>query len=238
MPDDGPGATAEQKESKSGITAAEPIVTTGSTELSEFAPAKINLTLRIGRKRPDGYHELESLVVFADVGDDVACSLPGRCGLAVRNRRDGDAGRSGSDDNLVLKAARALQAQIADLRIGHFHLTKRLPVAAGIGGGSSDAAAALRLLARLNDLPANDEPADRRRARNRRRRAGLSRSAAADHARHRRDLVRRRCALPPLHAVLVNPGVPVPTGAVFAALAKSRANAAPPRSMTIRCRSA
>ena len=93
------------------------------------------------------------------------------------------------DDNLVLKAAQALAAEIPDLKLGRFTLDKRLPVAAGLGGGSSDAAAALRLLARANRL-ALDDPRLLKVARgDRRRRAGLRRSAPAADARHRRNAV-------------------------------------------------
>ncbi len=198
-------------------------MTTGSTEPFEFAPAKINLTLRIGRKRPDGYHDLESLVVFAGaVGDDLRL-LPGdAAALSVTGETAEQAGPLG--DNLVLKAVRALQALIPDLRSGHFHLTKRLPVAAGIGGGSSDAAAALRLAALLNELPLDDD-----------RLIAAARATGADvpvcldpQPRIMRgigEILSERLRLPALHAVLVNPGVPVPTGAVFAALARSRAGA-------------
>mgnify|MGYP001807260796 CR=1 FL=1 len=201
-------------------------MTTGSTEPFEFAPAKINLTLRIGRKRPDGYHDLESLVVFAGAAGDDLRLLPGdAAALSVTGETAEQAGPLG--DNLVLKAVRSLQALIPDLRSGHFHLTKRLPVAAGIGGGSSDAAAALRLAALLNELPLDDE-----------RLIAAARATGADvpvcldpQPRIMRgigEILSERLRLPALHAVLVNPGVPVPTGAVFAALAKSRADARPP----------
>jgi 4-diphosphocytidyl-2-C-methyl-D-erythritol kinase len=195
-------------------------VTAGSTELSEFAPAKINLTLRIGGKRPDGYHELESLVVFAGIGDDLRFAPGANPGLTVQGETASDAGPI--EGNLVLKAASALTAQIAGLRTGHFHLTKRLPVAAGIGGGSSDAAAALRLLARVNRLAAADA-----------RVTAAARATGADvpvcldpQPRVMRgigEILSSPLRLPELHVVLVNPGVAVPTAAVFAALADSRA---------------
>src|SRR5262245_36272348 len=114
------------------------------------APAKINLTLRIVGRRADGYHELESLVVFANVGDTLTFA-PGRAlSLSVTGPTAVASGSIG--DNLVLKAARALAERVEGLRLGRFALTKRLPVAAGIGGGSSDAAAALRLIARANRI--------------------------------------------------------------------------------------
>lgn len=200
-------------------------MTTGSTELSDLAPAKINLTLRIGRKRPDGYHDLASLVVFAGVGDDLRL-LPGDASaLSVTGESAEQAGPLG--DNLVLKAVRALQALIPDFRSGHFHLNKRLPVAAGIGGGSSDAAAALRLIAQLNDLPLDDD-----------RLIAAARATGADvpvcldpQPRIMRgigEILSGPLRLSALPAVLVNPGVPVPTGAVFGALARSRDGVTPP----------
>jgi 4-diphosphocytidyl-2-C-methyl-D-erythritol kinase len=200
-------------------------VTTGSTELSEFAPAKINLTLRIGRKRPDGYHDLESLVVFAQAGDALRLAAGGSLGLDVDGPTATHAGPAA--DNLVLKATRALRAQIADLRVGHFHLTKSIPVAAGLGGGSSDAAAALRMLARLNNLPAQDS-----RVMTAARASGADVPVCLDPRprimRGIGDVLSGPIRLPALHAVLVNPGVPVPTGTVFAALAGSRIDQPPP----------
>ncbi|MFZ5692648.1 MAG: 4-(cytidine 5'-diphospho)-2-C-methyl-D-erythritol kinase [Pseudomonadota bacterium] len=199
-------------------------MTAGSTERVEFAPAKINLTLRILRKRPDGYHDLESLVVFADAGDALRLDPDAPLGLEVDGPTAINAGPAG--DNLVLKATRALQAQIAGLRTGQFHLTKRIPVAAGLGGGSSDAAAALRLLAGLNDLPVED-----------RRVMGAARASGADvpvcldpRPRIMRgigDVLSPPLRLPALPAVLVNPGVPVPTANVFGALAAARAGTVP-----------
>lgn len=192
----------------------------GPTALIEFAPAKINLTLRIGRRRPDGYHDLESLVVFADLGDEVQFVPAAALGLSVDGPMAAQAGPL--DGNLVLKAAHALQARAANIKSGHFHLTKRLPAAAGLGGGSSDAAAALRLLARINGLSLQD--------------TGMTAAALATGAdvavcldpqprimRGIGDVLSAPLRLPPLHAVLVNARVPVPTGAVFASLAKERA---------------
>ena len=113
--------------------------------LTDIAPAKVNLTLRVGRRRADGYHEIESLVAFAREHDDLRL-VPGEPpALSVEGVTASVAGPTA--ENLVLKATNAL-AQIAPgLTAGRFALTKNLPVAAGLGGGSSDAAAALRLLA-------------------------------------------------------------------------------------------
>jgi len=111
--------------------------------LHEAAPAKINLFLHAGAQREDGYHELESLVVFTGIGDDLTFEAADALSLAL----DGPfaAALKNEPDNLVLRAARALSAH-AGARIT---LTKNLPVASGIGGGSADAAAALRGLMQL-----------------------------------------------------------------------------------------
>ena len=125
-----------------------------SSSLVEHAPAKINLSLHIVGRRDDGFHDLESLVAFTASGDSLALDLGSPLSLVVDGPTAPNAGAL--EDNLVLRAARALAARVPELESGRFHLTKRLPVAAGIGGGSSDAAAALRLLARANDLALDD----------------------------------------------------------------------------------
>lgn len=114
--------------------------------LEEVAPAKINLTLCVHGKRPDGYHELDSLVVFATCGDRVRL-VPGP-DLAVE--ADGEFAAAILDENLIRKAAAMARASEHRLTLGTFVLDKQLPVAAGLGGGSSDAAAALRLIRRAN----------------------------------------------------------------------------------------
>jgi 4-diphosphocytidyl-2-C-methyl-D-erythritol kinase len=185
------------------------------TLLSETAPAKVNLTLRVLGKRADGYHDLDSLVVFAALADEVTLSPGGGLGLDVAGPTAAAAGDV--SDNLVLRAAQALAARVPDLRLGRFTLTKRLPVAAGLGGGSADAAAALRLLARLNGLADDDG-----------RLIGAARVTGADvpvcldpRPRVMRgigDLLSAPLDLPAFPALLVNPGVPVPTKDVFARL--------------------
>ncbi|MBM3582369.1 MAG: 4-(cytidine 5'-diphospho)-2-C-methyl-D-erythritol kinase, partial [Alphaproteobacteria bacterium] len=103
------------------------------------APAKINLYLHVVGRRPDGYHLLDSLVAFADIGDTVEARADERLSLAV----DGpfaDAIPAG-DDNLVLRAGYALAELAGEKRGAAIRLTKRLPAASGIGGGSADAAA-------------------------------------------------------------------------------------------------
>jgi len=125
-----------------------------STARAEKAPAKVNLTLRVLGRRADGYHELESLVAFAGVGDALTFVPGDALTLIVSGPTAPAAGDNA--DNLVLKAARALAERIAGLTLGRFALSKRLPVAAGLGGGSADAAAALRLLAQANEIAPDD----------------------------------------------------------------------------------
>jgi 4-diphosphocytidyl-2-C-methyl-D-erythritol kinase len=181
--------------------------------LVENAPAKVNLTLRVLGRRPDGYHDLESLVVFADFGDRLSFVRDGELSLTVRGPNAAQAGEGA--DNLVLKAATALAALEPAVGLGAFHLDKALPVAAGIGGGSADAAAALRLLAKANGL-APEHPAL----------FAAARSTGADvpvcldpRPRIMRgigEVLSPPLSLPALPAVLVNPGVALTTKAVFA----------------------
>ena len=119
-----------------------------------LAPAKVNLFLHVGDKRPDGYHDLLSLVVFADVGDRLSASPADKLTLNVT----GAFPNTGpADDNLVMKAVRALEGWAAKrgykTKPLELTLEKNLPVASGIGGGSSDAAAALLMIAELWSLP-------------------------------------------------------------------------------------
>lgn len=183
--------------------------------LVERAPAKINLTLHVTGRRDDGYHALESLVAFAGCGDTLSLVPGDRLSLALEGPTAQAAG--GGDDNLVLTAARALAAQVEGLRLGAFRLVKRLPVAAGVGGGSSDAAAALRLLARLNHL-ANGHPAVFAAARATGADVPVCLSRRARMMSGAGERLGPPLALPPLFAVLINPGVPVATPAVFRAL--------------------
>lgn len=182
---------------------------------AEKAPGKVNLTLHVVGRRADGYHDIESLVAFAGVADVLTFTPGPALALAVAGPTAAAAGDVA--DNLVLKAARALAEQVAGLALGRFALSKRLPVAAGLGGGSSDAAAALRLLARANGI-ARDDP----------RLTQAARATGADvpvcldpRVRLMRgigDVLSEPLELPRLFAVLVNPGVAVPTAKVFAAL--------------------
>jgi 4-diphosphocytidyl-2-C-methyl-D-erythritol kinase len=182
--------------------------------LTARAPAKINLTLHVLGRRADGYHDLESLVAFAGIGDSLTFA-PGE-ELALTVAGPFAAGLQADSDNLVLRAARELAKRVT-LQLGSFHLVKRLPLASGIGGGSSDAAAALRLLAQHNGIALTDE-----------RVVEAARATGADvpvclEARARvMSGLGERLGEPltptPLFAVLVNPGFSVETRAVFSRL--------------------
>lgn len=115
-------------------------------QIREQARAKINLTLRVLGRRPDGYHALESLVSFAEVADTVVLDVGQPPGVTVT----GPFARAIVGDNLLQTTLDAARRLAPSLRVGAVHLTKNLPVAAGIGGGSSDAAALLRALRRAN----------------------------------------------------------------------------------------
>jgi 4-diphosphocytidyl-2-C-methyl-D-erythritol kinase len=196
---------------------------------AETAPAKVNLTLRVLGRRADGYHDIESLVVFAGVGDELTFAPGTELALTVAGPTADAAGDI--SENLVLKAARALAARVEGLKVGSFALSKRLPVAAGLGGGSSDAAAALRLLAAANGIAPGDP-----------RLMQAARATGADvpvcldpRPRLMRgigDVLSEPLDVPKLPAVLVNPGVAVPTRDVFAALnlkpGTQSADSAPP----------
>src|ERR1700751_2553243 len=122
--------------------------------LVEEGRAKVNLSLRVVGRRADGYHDLESVVAFADCADRLTLEPGAELSLTTTGPLAQACGETA--DNLVLKAARLLAEIVPDLKVGAFTLDKVLPVAAGIGGGSADAAAALRLLARLNGLALDD----------------------------------------------------------------------------------
>lgn len=183
-----------------------------SATLTEKAAAKINLTLRVIGRRADGYHDLESLVAFADVADVLALQPGMDDALEVSGPF---AGRSGAvSDNLVLKALGALRQRLTGLTGGRFLLEKNVPVAAGLGGGSADAAAALRLIARSNAIALDDRGLlDAARA------VGADVPVCLDPRprimRGVGELLSPPLELPELPAVLVNPGVPLATREVF-----------------------
>jgi len=186
------------------------------TAIEAFAPAKINFTLHVTGRRADGYHELDSLVVFADIGDRVRVAPSDTTKLTV----DGPmaAGVPVDDSNLVVRAA-GLMGVAADI-----HLEKHLPNAAGLGGGSSDAAATLD---RLADLFGKPVPQDV---------LGLGADipvclhGGAARMRGVGEQITPVAGLPILHAVLVNPKLPVMTKEVFAGLERTD-NPAMPESL-------
>jgi 4-diphosphocytidyl-2-C-methyl-D-erythritol kinase len=182
--------------------------------LSEDGRAKVNLTLRVVGRRVDGYHDLESVVAFADCADRLSLTPGSTLDLSTTGPLARDCGETA--DNLVFKAAQLLGERVPDLRLGAFTLDKVLPVAAGIGGGSADAAAALRLLAQANGLALDD--------------ARLVEAAKLTGADVPVCLASRACvmtgvgetllplSLPKLPCVMVNPCIPVATKDVFEAL--------------------
>jgi 4-diphosphocytidyl-2-C-methyl-D-erythritol kinase len=123
--------------------------------VAAFAPAKVNLYLHIVGRRADGYHLLDSLIAFADIGDHLTAEPAAAFSLEVSGSEAASLPSTG-DDNLVLRAARLLAAHTGIAKAATLRLEKNLPVTAGIGGGSSDAAAALRALRRLWRLPVED----------------------------------------------------------------------------------
>lgn len=198
-------------------------MTSGVVE--RLARAKVNLYLHVGPVRDDGLHDLESLFVFAEVGDVIIAQ--GADALSLEIKGDFAQALAGEDpnDNLILKAARALQAETGLDAGAHIVLDKALPVAAGIGGGSADAAAALLALvelwgvkiedARLQELAFTlgaDVPA--------------CLSAAPVFVGGAGEDIRPGPRMPDLCICLVNPRVATPTGPIFRAF--DAANSTPP----------
>src|SRR4051812_3699499 len=182
--------------------------------LTDDARAKVNLTLRVVGRRVDGYHDLESVVAFCDCADRLTLEPGPQLSLTTTGPRAQDCGQV--LDNLVIKAARLLGERVPGFAAGAFTLDKVLPVAAGIGGGSADAAAALRVLARVNGLSLDDP-----------RVIEVARLTGADVP---VCVTSRPCvmtgvgetllplAFPKMPCLLVNPRVAVATKDVFAAL--------------------
>lgn len=169
----------------------------------DLARAKVNLCLHVTGQRADGLHELESLVVFPDIGDQLTFTKADDLELTI----DGPFSAGLSSNNLIFSAAKMIGVS------GHFHLTKNLPIASGIGGGSADAAAAIRLIMQAFDLPTPDTkmlmplgadiPVCMQNAS-----AMMSGVGETVHP----------VNLPPFGIVLVNAGVQVSTAAVFSEL--------------------
>ena len=122
------------------------------TPIRQFAPAKINLTLEVCGKRPDGYHEIESLVTFADVGAVVALDIGGPAGISV----SGPFASALTGENILERALTLMRDEASELVLGAVHLDKHIPVAAGIGGGSADAGALLRAVRAVNSSESFD----------------------------------------------------------------------------------
>lgn len=183
-------------------------------EILETAPAKVNLALHVTGRRADGFHTLHTLCVFTELGDQLSARPANEDRLTVSGPFADDlpVGRS----NLVVRTIEKFRARFP----GHIeggvsiHLEKHLPVAAGLGGGSADAAAVLRILARMGAAPVPD--------------AELFALAATLGADVPMCLYSRTCevlgigerikpvtAFPPVHLVLVNPMAPVSTADVF-----------------------
>jgi len=181
--------------------------------MNELAPAKINLALHVRERMPDGYHRLETIFAFARDGDHLSVAPADE--LSLRITGPFADGLSAGTDNLVLRAAEALRATAGVQQGAALTLDKRLPVASGIGGGSADAAAALRLLARFWNTSVDLHP--------------LAAALGADvpaclvgrpvRGEGRGNQLTQVFAdgLSGLPLLLVNPGVAMPTGPVFAA---------------------
>lgn len=193
------------------------------TSFSIEAPAKVNLTLHVVGRRDDGYHLLDSLVAFAGVGDTLDFAPAETLALELAGPT---AGQIPDGENIVIKAARLLAAAAGVNKGAAIRLTKRLPVAAGIGGGSADAAAALKGLMRLWDISLPAETLSR-----------VALSIGADvpvclagvpmRMMGVGEVLEPAPALPPAWLVLVNPMVPLHTPPVFKARTGPFSEAAP-----------
>jgi 4-diphosphocytidyl-2-C-methyl-D-erythritol kinase len=183
------------------------------------APAKVNLFLHVGERRPDGYHDLESLVAFVSPGDEIRLEHDSALSLSVGGPL-GD-GLLAGEDNLVFRAARLLGGKTGAGEGARIHLEKNLPVASGLGGGSADAAAALRGLVHLWNLDVGQDVL-----------RGIASSLGADipvclasapaWMEGKGEVITLLPPLPGLWLLLVNPRVPVPTASVFAGLRERR----------------
>jgi 4-diphosphocytidyl-2-C-methyl-D-erythritol kinase len=206
-------------------------VTSQTDVIEAFAPAKINLFLHVGEKRSAGFHDLESLAVFVDIGDTLAFSPSPELTLTLDGPFAG--GLKAEDDNLVLRAARALAAHAGrPAAAAAIRLTKQLPVASGIGGGSADAAAVLRGLTRLwaldlswTELRAvaetigSDVP--------------VCVESKSSWMEGRGERITPATALPRIPMLLVNPGIAVSTADVFRTLATRHGAGAINRAATL-----
>jgi 4-diphosphocytidyl-2-C-methyl-D-erythritol kinase len=182
--------------------------------MRETAYAKLNLALHVRAREPDGYHRIETIFAFCEDGDELAVELGDGLTLEVAGRF----GKGlGGPHNLVLRAAEALRSYYGVTEGARLYLDKRLPVAAGLGGGSADAAAGLRLLVRWWRLPEEPEVlnAIARRLGADVRACLASRTVRGEGRGDELTPVARSFDRPG-HVLLVNPGVAMPTGPVFA----------------------
>jgi 4-diphosphocytidyl-2-C-methyl-D-erythritol kinase len=185
--------------------------------LTAFAPAKVNLYLHVIGRRADGYHLVDSLIAFADIGDRLTVGPGASLSLKISGPEAAGLATAG-DNNLVLRAARLLADDTATPLGAALHLEKNLPAAAGLGGGSSDAAATLRVLAALWQVSIGEEAMFR-----------LGAELGADLAVCLHggaawvggigDRLKPAADLPHAGIVLANPRRELPTAAVFAARA-------------------
>lgn len=185
--------------------------------------AKVNLTLEVLGRRPDGFHELNSLVAFAALGDELALDPGEELGLEI----EGPFAHALAGDNLIIRAAKASLDRVPKLRLGRFGLIKRLPVAAGLGGGSADAAASLRLIARANPGSVAEPEL-----------AAIATEIGSDVSAclasrpaliaGRGEKIQPARGFPPFGMLLANPGIPLSTGAVYAGLGAEDLRAPPP----------
>jgi 4-diphosphocytidyl-2-C-methyl-D-erythritol kinase len=194
------------------------------TALRDVARAKLNLTLEVLGRRADGFHELQSLVAFTALGDTVELTPGDGLELVV----EGPFAGALSGDNLIIRAAEAAKTANTCLSLGTFRLIKALPVAAGLGGGSADAAAALRLVAQANggDLTENAL-------------AELGPSLGSDVSiclKSRPALITGRGekvelvrGFPSCGVLLANPGPPLATAAVYGTLDAAPLASSPPK---------
>lgn len=190
--------------------------------LREIGRAKLNLTLEVLGRRPDGFHELRSLVAFAGLGDDIELEPSGALELEAL----GPFAPGLSEDNLVISAAEAARASARGVKLGRFRLVKTLPVAAGLGGGSADAAAALRLIAHANPGALTEATL-----------ASIAARLGSDVAvclasrpalmTGRGETVEPVPGFPPCGAVLANPGAQLSATAVYAELRADDLRATP-----------
>jgi 4-diphosphocytidyl-2-C-methyl-D-erythritol kinase len=192
------------------------------TTLRDVARAKLNLTLEVLGRRGDGFHEIRSLVAFVGVGDTVELTPGEGLKLSV----EGPFAGALDGENLIIRSAQAAKAANSGLGLGHFRLTKTLPVAAGLGGGSADAAAALRLIARANGgMPSEAEL------------LGFAKDLGSDVSvclksmpaliTGRGENVEPVRSFPSCGVLLANPRVPLATAAVYGSLGAQLSGSSP-----------